>query len=204
MRGLTNIRIFLFWFLSFGVALGSMRFLSGGVEQTMEFVAYHAVERKLAFFAHITLGPLALVLTPFQFSTRLRAARPKLHRWMGRIYGLAILLAGTGGLLMAINTQAGTMASLGFAGLALAWLSTTAIAIWYAVNRRIGLHQRWIMRSAALTLSAVTLRLWLPLMGATIGFEVGYPYVAWLCWVPNLLVAEWLLRRRRVRAAQPI
>ena len=44
--------------------------------------------------------------------------------------------------------------------------------------------------------SAVALRLYLPsAMAARIPFELAYPAIAWLCWIPNLLAAEWLLRR---------
>ena len=32
-----------------------------------------------------------------------------------------------------------------------------------------------------------------------IPFESAYPVIAWSCWVPNLLVAEWMLHRRRAR-----
>jgi hypothetical protein len=54
-----------------------------------------------------------------------------------------------------------------------------------------------MIRSYALTLAAVTLRLWLPLSQvAGIDFMTAYVAIAWLCWVPNLLVAEWFLRRR--------
>ena len=52
-----------------------------------------------------------------------------------------------------------------------------------------------MIRSAALTLAAVTLRLYLPIGVITVGFEASYPVIAWICWVPNLLAAEWLLRR---------
>lgn len=40
--------------------------------------------------------------------------------------------------------------------------------------------------------AAVTLRLWLPLLlgGLRLDFDFAYPIVAWLCWVPNLLVAH--------------
>jgi hypothetical protein len=61
-----------------------------------------------------------------------------------------------------------------------------------------------MIRSAALTLAAVTLRLYLPFLAMSMGFELGYSLVAWLCWVPNILFAEWLLRRdtqRRVLVA---
>ena len=48
----------------------------------------------------------------------------------------------------------------------------------------------------AVTLAAVTLRLWLPvLLGTHVPFDTAYPIVAWLCWVPNLLVAEAIVRR---------
>jgi hypothetical protein len=51
-------------------------------------------------------------------------------------------------------------------------------------------------RSAALTCAALTLRLYLPFppaLGFT--FAEGYRFIAWACWVPNLLVVEYFLRR---------
>jgi len=198
---LNTLRIYMLWILSLGVALVSWRFMVGGVETTMEFVAYHATERQLAFYTHITLAPVALAVLPFQFWAGLRARRPTVHRWLGRIYGASILLSGLGGLAMAIGTEAGPVAAFGFGGLAIVWLGTTIWAVWLATQRRIVEHRRWMIRSAALTFAAVTLRLYLPILGATVGMEVGYPLVAWLCWVPNLLVAEWVLRRRPVRRA---
>ncbi len=55
-----------------------------------------------------------------------------------------------------------------------------------------------MMRSFALTLSAVTLRLYLPFSTFVLGIEfvVAYRAIAWLCWLPNLLVAEWLMKAR--------
>lgn len=196
-----RFRVFLLWFLCFGVALASWRFMVLGVEVSMEFVAYHAIERRLAFFAHVTLAPVALMLMPFQFWKGLRTRRPQVHRWIGRAYGISVLLAGVGGLLMALGTQAGPVAGLGFGGLAVLWLWTTGYGIWLARQGRIGEHQRWMIRSAALTFAAVTLRLYLPLLFATLGTETGYTLVAWLCWVPNLLLAEWFLRRPKRRPA---
>ena len=54
-----------------------------------------------------------------------------------------------------------------------------------------------MVRNYALTLAAVALRNELPLMlVARVQFSDAYVIVSWLCWVPNLLVAEWLLRRQ--------
>ena len=56
-----------------------------------------------------------------------------------------------------------------------------------------------MIRSYALTLSALTLRAWK--WGITNSFELPpmdvYRAVAWLGWVPNLLLAEWIIRFKR-------
>ena len=58
---------------------------------------------------------------------------------------------------------------------------------------------------AALAFAAVTLRLYLPLAAvAGFSFAEAYPLVAWLCWLPNLVIAERALRRSAPRPqAQP-
>lgn len=193
---LSGIRVLVFWFLSLGVALASWRFLVLGVDVSMEFVAYHAVERQLAFYAHVLLAPVALVLAPFQVWRSFRAKRPALHRWIGRTYGVMVLLAGIGGLEMAIGTRAGPVAAWGFGLLAIAWLGTTGWGILLARAGQIAAHRRWMIRSVALSFAAVTLRLYLlvpPLTG--LDFAIAYQAIAWLCWVPNLIFAEWFLRR---------
>ena len=53
-----------------------------------------------------------------------------------------------------------------------------------------------MIRSCSLTLAAVTLRIYLPLSQlAGIPFAEAYQAVAWACWVPNLVVAEWRVLR---------
>ena len=204
MKALLTVRTFFLWFFCMAIALWSLRFLLMGVEASMGFVAYHAVERQLAFFAHVGLAPVALALVPLQFWRGSRVRRPALHRWLGRIYAVTIIMAGMGGILMALGTNAGPVAMVGFGLLGVAWIWTTAVAVWHIRNKRITQHKAWMIRSAALTLAAVTLRLEMPILAITVGLEVGYPLVAWLCWVPNLLIAEWMLRRRPVMgAAQP-
>lgn len=46
--------------------------------------------------------------------------------------------------------------------------------------------------------AGVTLRVILPVQLLTgTSIEVAYPAVAWLCWVPNLAVAEFVIRRSK-------
>ncbi|WP_297111904.1 DUF2306 domain-containing protein [uncultured Devosia sp.] len=192
---MTVLRNALLWVLSLGVALFSWRFMVGGVEATMAFVAYHAQLRPIAFFAHVGFAPIALALVPFQLWQGLRDRRPRVHRALGRIYGLAILISGAGGLWLAINTQAGPVAALGFGLLAVLWLGITGRGIILAMRGDRPAHRRWMIRSIALTLAAVTLRIQLPVsMILDIPMETAYPAIAWLCWVPNLIIAELVLR----------
>jgi len=59
-------------------------------------------------------------------------------------------------------------------------------------------HRQWMIRNFALTLAAVTLRNYMPLMLFVLhwSFRPTYIAVSWLCWIPNLFVAEWIVRRR--------
>lgn len=169
-------------------------------------------EMRAAFEAHSTAirvhvfgAAAALVLGPFQFSRRLRGRQPRVHRWLGRAYlGVGVLLGGSAGLWMAAFAQGGVTAKLGFGLLAVAWLATGALAF-SAIRRRDAVsHRRWMVRNFALTFAAVTLRLYLPAsVAAGIPFEVAYPAIAWLCWVPNLAIAEWAWNRTVARRGAP-
>ncbi|GAA6179189.1 hypothetical protein NBRC116594_06270 [Shimia sp. NS0008-38b] len=183
------------WFLSIAIALGSLRFLIADIALVMPAMLHHALERPLLLYAHIFFAPIALALLPFQFSKKLRLRRPGVHRWLGRLYGAAILVSGTAGIFLGFQTEQGPLAASGLVALAVAWLSITAIAVYLAIIRDIAAHREWMIRSAGLTVAAVTLRLYLPIGELTVGFENSYPLICWLCWVPNLLFTEWLIRR---------
>ncbi len=154
---------------------------------------------RAGIFLHVFAASAALFLGPFQFWTALRVRRPVLHRWSGRIYlGAGVLVGGLAGLYMAAFAYGGLAGKLGFGCLAVAWLYTGLRAYLAIRAGDVAAHRRWMVRNFALAFGAVTLRLWLPLsLVAGIAFEVAYPVVAWLCWVPNLVVAEWLFNRER-------
>jgi uncharacterized membrane protein len=164
-------------------------------------------EMKASFLAHahairlhIFASVVALALGPFQFSARLRAARPRAHRVMGRLYlGLGVLVGGMSGLYMAQFAFGGIVPRVGFSLLAIAWLYTGYRA--YAAIRvgQVAAHREWMARNFALTFAAVMLRLYLPAsMAFGIPFEAAYPAIAWLCWVPNLAAVEIRLRWRSI------
>ncbi|BCJ75715.1 hypothetical protein CS0771_52590 [Catellatospora sp. IY07-71] len=159
-----------------------------------------------AFYVHIVCGGIALALSPLQLAARIRTRLPRLHRVNGRVVAISILAAGLGGLVLAPSNQAGPIGTAGFGLLAVLWIGFVGAAVQAARRRDFTAHRRWAVRTFALTYAAVMLRLWLgvltPLlagfgMDPEAAFELAYHLVPFLCWVPNLLLAEWLLRRTR-------
>ncbi|CAD5369657.1 conserved membrane hypothetical protein [Rubrivivax sp. A210] len=148
-------------------------------------------------YLHVFAAAAALLLGPLQFRADLRARWPTLHRGLGRVYlALGVGLGGLSGLALAANAYGGAWSRAGFATLALLWLATGVLALQRILRGDVAGHRRWMARNFALTLAAVTLRLYLP--AAIVGglsLALAYPVVAWLCWLPNLALAEWLLSR---------
>jgi uncharacterized membrane protein len=155
----------------------------------------------LAVPLHFAGGGLALALGAFQLNASLRSRRLQLHRVLGRIYVVSVLIGGVSGLRLAISSQGGMIAHVGFGLLACMWLLTTTGGF---LRIRAGddiKHRAWMIRSYSLTFAAVTLRIYLPLsLAFGMWFDVAYPAIAWLCWVPNIIVAE----RFFVRTPTPV
>jgi uncharacterized membrane protein len=161
----------------------------------------HAV----AIYAHVFASAAALALGPLQFVPWLRERHTRLHRWMGRLYlSVGVLVGGSSALYVSTFAYGGLGARAGFALLAACWLYTGLRAYRAIRGRDVAAHRRWMVRNFALTFAAVMLRLYMPAaVGLGIEFEAAYAPVAWLCWVPNLLVAELVIARRAV-VARPL
>jgi hypothetical protein len=151
---------------------------------------------------HLFGGALALALGPWQFLTGPRARRTAWHRWTGRLYGFAVLASALGGAILAVHSKGGMVAHVGFFTLAVVWTLVTAWGVVTIRRGDVAEHQRWILRSFALTYAAVTLRLQIP-ASVMLGFDfaIAYPIIAWACWVPNAMWAEWYLKRDAVQGA---
>lgn len=182
--------------LSVVIAMGTLRILPLGVDLSFPDFTSHLAVRKPVFLAHVFASSVALFLGGFQFFPKLRIRALPVHRWVGRIYVLAILIGGLSGLGIGSQAVGGPVAALGFSLLAVAWLGSTGLALWYVRTGNISAHRRWMIRSFALTFAAVTLRIYLLIFSLN-GFEYAEAsvYLGWICWVPNLVFAEWYLRR---------
>jgi hypothetical protein len=174
------------------VAVYSLRFAGapfghwGLIDQGIRAVITQVPVRALT---HMLVAPMALLLGGLQFLPGLRARYPKVHRYVGRIYVASCVIAGIGALATVPHASGGPIAGLGFGILAVLWIGTTLGGWWAAMRRKFELH-RWFMRlSYAMTFSAVTLRLQIP-----IGFMLGYAsysvmsvWLAYTSWIPNVV-----------------
>ena len=184
--------------LALGVALYAVTlFISP--QLAPDFLATSPVP--FALLAHFSGSAVAMTVGPFQFLVSWRARRPTLHRWMGRAYAGGILVGGLAGLRIVLLARRRRGACrLRTAGHSLARDDNDGRR--EHLEWRHSLYQRWMTRSFALTLAAVTLRIYLPAaLVSGIAFDAAYPVIAWACWVPNLIAAEWFLGARRAPRA---
>ena len=162
--------------------------------------------RPWGIYPHVLLGSVALLLGPLQFRRELLLHSRPLHRRMGIVYVVCAALTGVVGTYMAIYSDGGMPTHLGFGLLGLCTFATTLFAYVRIRAHDVGAHREWMIRSYALIFGAVTLRVELPLLIIAFGgdFVPAYAIVSWLAWVPNILIAEWYLRRARGSAASVV
>ena len=180
--------------MALAVALVSARYLLPEVPFPAPPMIVQMTNWPLAVLAHVGGGVTALALGSFQLVTR-RGSRRIWHRWAGRVYVLACLTSAVAGFWLALHASAGPVATAGFGALAVVWFGSTVMGWRKAVAGEFAQHRRWMIRSLSLTFAAVTLRIMLPLIPLTgLEFVEGYRAISFLCWVPNLLLAEAWLR----------
>lgn len=186
---------------------GTLRSLAASDTGLASTYAQTPAAVQAAFYVHVVSAGAALLVGGFQFSRTLRAKFRGFHRWIGRTYAISVVFAGLSGLVMAFFSSAAFTGLFGFGTLALLWLWTTYRGYRAARDHNYAEHQAWMIRSFALTYAAPTLRLWLLiLIVVQLPFNVdgalaaanAYAPVPFLCWLPNIVIAEYIIRRRHL------
>jgi Predicted membrane protein (DUF2306). len=151
------------------------------------------------FYIHVCTAIFALPAGFTQFSTYLLNAYPGVHRAIGYLYVFTILIfAAPSGLLIGSVANGGLTSVIAFELLGLGWFYFTWRAVRLAGQRKFNEHCDFMIRSFALTCSALTLRFWkvaLVYLFQPNPMDV-YQIIAWLGWIPNLLLAEFIIYRK--------
>ena len=150
----------------------------------------------IGFYTHIIFGGIALLIGWTQFSSKMRNRRMALHRKLGKVYVVAVLLSALAGIYIGFFATGGWISSAGFICLGIIWFYTTLKAYLHIKEGEVEKHQKMMIYSYAACFAAVTLRIWLPILTIIYGdFSKAYLVVAWLCWIPNLIVAYLITRQ---------
>ncbi len=192
------IALIFFWYLMLQIILP---YTSGETDidflQTKQHII-HLSHYKWAFYLHIfsSLWLLGSGLT--QFSSFLLKRYPSVHRWIGKVYiGIILFISGPAALVMAYYANGGVIGQVSFMTLSILWWWVTLMGYQSIKNGQIKAHGEWMIRSYALTFSAITLRIMQFYLATftVIDSELAYQIIAFPSWILNILIAEWIIRK---------
>lgn len=211
------------WQSALGVLTGAARWSGIGVAMTLSTLVGVLAVAQYAHYdpatdtrttVNFATHPIAIVLHAIgasfaplfgllQWSTRIRRRWPALHRWLGRAYLVGgVAIGGAAAFWLSFFAYGGPVVRAGMSAVAAIWMVSSAKAFVAIRAGDVASHRRWMMRSVALALGGVTLRIYLPLLAAAgVDFLTAYRMAAWGSWLPNLAIAEALLLRERRRVA---
>lgn len=144
---------------------------------------------------HVGAGVVTLLLGPAQFVGAWRRRWPRVHRWFGRVYLVAILVGSAAAAGLIATSPAPASIRAAFAGTALAWLAT-GLGGYVAIRRgMVGAHRRWMAGNYAVTLAPVSFR-----VALRVAVAAGVAPTPAL--IAMLLTLSWLLPLAACEAAR--
>lgn len=161
---------------------------------------YHLDWWRYSFYIHVFSSPFVIFSGLFQFNKYFIFKLPKIHRILGFIYIVVLVfIAAPTGFLMGLYANGSYPTQISFSILSVLWMLTTVIAFIKVTKRDFVAHAKWMLRSYALTLSAISLRFFTFLIGYfNLPLNPGEAYilVSYSSWIVNLLIAEWLILKK--------
>lgn len=172
----------------------------GVAEGYLELKSQAAIGSKVWWFflyTHMIWGGLAIVIGWIQFNRYLQNRHTGLHRTLGKIYFVAALVCAVAGFYLSLFATGGWIPALGFLMVSVLYFYTTLQGYTAIRNKRLAEHRNFMTYSYALCLSAVNLRLAIPISYLfTDDYIFSYSIIAWAAWIPNLVIAYWINRGR--------
>ncbi len=203
-RILSFIGIVLFIFLSLLLVKNALPYLSGSrdfafLESKME-LADNIIWRS-SFYMHISGSILCLLTGILQFSRWIIIKKPIIHRILGQIYVLSVLLlAWPGGQFLSMYASGGIMARIPFFILSVLWGYSTYKGYVFIKKKDRLRHSSWMIRSYAYAATAVSFRTYFLLLEYFGDFDPVLCSIVgqWASLIGNALFAELIIRRCKV------
>ncbi len=168
-----------------------------GLLGTKKNVLLQDIVWNTCFYTHIILGGIALLIGWIQFSKKFRNDHITLHKKIGKVYTICVLVSALAGMYLAFNATGGWFTALAFITLDVIWFYSTITALSQIKKGNIRVHEKLMIYSYAATFGAVTLRIWLPIFTIVMGgFFKGYPIAAWMAFIPNMVFAYFIVAKK--------
>lgn len=125
----------------------------------------------LASVSHVLLAAIVIGGGPLQLIPQIRQRVPRFHRWLGRSYLVAAILSAAGGLYMTWTRSpiGDSISKFGISIDAVLILFFGAMALRFALARKIDVHRRWALRlfmaASAVWFFRIALMAWVDLTG---------------------------------------
>nr|WP_314493375.1 DUF2306 domain-containing protein [uncultured Chryseobacterium sp.] len=152
------------------------------------------------FYTHVYTS-IFVLLSGFSALLRKDFGLKNFHKNIGKIYIFLILfLAAPSGVYMGIFANGGILSKISFVILGCLWWFSTFKAYQSARQKKFKEHQQWMWRSFALTISAITLRMWKVIIVYLFHpnpMDV-YQIIAWMGWIPNIILIEYLITTKHL------
>ena len=200
--GTTNLLVFIaIAYASYLLILLSLPYIH--FERNVDFLKtkqliYHLKYWRVSFYIHVFTSPVVIISGLFQFNRWILKNHARIHRISGYAYILTVIfITGPAAFIMSLWANGGRIAQLSFVLLSILWILYTFLAYQHVKKGSIDRHAKWMLRSYALTLSAVTLRFYAYLFDVfnlDLGPKETYILLAYIAWIPNLLIAEILIK----------
>jgi hypothetical protein len=160
---------------------------------------------KAFLVTHVAGGVLALLIGPLQFSTLIRKKYAPLHKIIGKVYLICILVSGLAATYLAIVHNLLIKHEFTFAigalAMGFAWFVTAGMALWAIKKRNFLQHQEWMIRSYVLTSNFILFRL---MFYGLFSIE-NFPYrnelagiTVWASWAVPLFITEVVLQAKKI------
>ncbi|MCP9767225.1 DUF2306 domain-containing protein [Lacihabitans sp. LS3-19] len=192
--------LFAFFALFFGIYPVSYLFAEygkGGYFDIKDPETMKLISWKIFFYLHVGFSGLALFIGWIGFIETLRKKYLKLHGIIGKTYVISVFFGSIAAFYIGLYGTGGVIAKMGFITGDILWMYFTAKAYLFIREKNIYHHQAMMIYSYALCFGGVTLRLYSPLVHTYFTeFNVGYQIVAWLSWVPNMVVAYFIVQKK--------
>ncbi len=141
---------------------------------------------KWLLFGHIVPAACALLIGPLQFLKTFRNKNLRLHKLLGKIYMVFILISSLSALILTFTTtdQVGKMYTVSLWFLLLIWISSTGMAYWTIRLRKIQEHEEWTVRSYISTFAFIVQNyiFKIPAVDTFGSFAEVSPNIFWFSW----------------------